>query len=150
MDKGQVALDLFNNGYNCAQAVVLAFKDELSLDEKTLLSLSSSFGGGISRLREVCGCVSAIGIVMGLLKGNYDVNDVNAKANHYKLIQDLALKFKKEFNTYNCAELLNIKKGVDSYVPSVRDKSYYESRPCGKFIYFAANLIEKELNNGKD
>ena len=151
MSKGQVALQLFNSGYNCAQAVVLAFKDELNLDEKTLSSISSSFGGGISRLREVCGCVSAMAMILGLLYGDYNVNDVNEKAAHYALIQKLSLKFKEEFNTINCAELLNKVKGVEDPTPSVRNETYYASRPCGKFIYYMAELIEKEIEeHGKN
>lgn len=146
MSKGEIALNLFNNGYNCAQAVVLTFKEELNLDEKSLTLLSSSFGGGISRLREVCGCISAMAMVLGLLYGDYDINDVNQKANHYALIQSLALKFKEEFKSINCAELLNKVKGIENPTPSVRDDAYYKSRPCGKYIKFMADLIERKIN----
>ena len=85
MSKGDIALKLFNDGYNCAQAIVLSFKDELDLDEKTLKSLSSSFGGGISRLREVCGCISAMAMILGYLYGDYDINDISQKANNKSL-----------------------------------------------------------------
>ena len=146
MNKGEIALNLFNNGYNCAQAVVLAFKEELNLDEKTLKALSSSFGGGISRLREVCGCISAMAMVMGLLYGDYDINDVIQKGNHYALIQKLALKFKEEFKSINCAELLNKTKQIESPLPSVRNEFYYANRPCGKYIKYMAELIEKEIS----
>ena len=147
MSSGQKALDLFNSGYNCSQAVVLAFKDKLNLPEQTLIAMSSSFGGGISRLREVCGCISSMALILGILYGNYDVNNVQEKANHYGLIQKLALKFKEKFNTYNCAELLGKLKEVESPTPSVRNEAYYSSRPCGKFIYYMAELIEKEIEN---
>ena len=110
MDRGTIAKELFENGYNCSQAIVLAFKDLLDIKDEDLKAISSSFGGGISRLREVCGCISGMAIVFGYLYGNYDVNDNDAKANHYKLIQKLSLEFKEKFNTYNCAELLNIKR----------------------------------------
>ena len=86
----------FKNGYNCAQSVCLAFVDKLNLDEKTILKLSSSFGGGMGRLREVCGAVSAMFIIAGILKGYDASNDDALKANHYKLIQDLAQKFKNK------------------------------------------------------
>ena len=145
MSKGDLALNLFNSGYNCAQAVVLAFKDELNLDEKTLKSISSSFGGGISRLREVCGCISAMAMVLGLLYGDYDINDVSQKGNHYSLVQSVALKFKEEYKSINCAELLNKKQGIESPIPSVRTKTYYQERPCGKYIKFMADLLEKEI-----
>ena len=147
MGKVELALNLFNNGYNCAQAVVLAFKDELNLDEKTLKSISSSFGGGISRLREVCGCISAMAMVLGLFYGDYDINDVNQKGNHYSLVQSVALKFKDEFKSINCAELLNKVKGIESPIPSVRTDTYYKERPCGKYIKFMADLLEKEIAN---
>ena len=147
MSKGDLALNLFNSGYNCAQAVVLAFKEELNLDEKTLKSISSSFGGGISRLREVCGCISAMAMVLGLLYGDYDINDVSQKGNHYSLVQSVALKFKEEFKSINCAELLNKKQGIESPIPSVRTKTYYQERPCGKYIKFMADLLEKEIAN---
>ena len=145
MSKGDLALNLFNSGYNCAQAVVLAFKEELNLDEKTLKSISSSFGGGISRLREVCGCISAMAMVLGLLYGDYDITDVEQKGNHYALIQNVALKFKDEFNTINCAELLGKQRGIESPIPSERNDGYYKQRPCCKYIKFMADLLEKEI-----
>ena len=73
----QKAQELFCKGCNCAQAIVLAFKDKLDVDELTLKKVSSSFGGGVARLREVCGCVSGMAIVMGLIHGDYDVLDNN-------------------------------------------------------------------------
>ena len=150
MEKGKIAKQLFENGYNCSQAIVLAFKDELKLDETTLFSMSSSFGGGISRLREVCGCVSAMALVMGLLYGNYDPLDNEKKANHYKLIQELTMKFKDKFNSYNCATLLNKENKIDSYIPEIRNESYYSKRPFGKYIEYMANIIEKKINERKN
>ena len=147
MDRGTVAKELFENGYNCSQAIVLAFKDLLDIKEEDLKAISSSFGGGISRLREVCGCISGMAIVFGYLYGNYDVNNTDAKANHYKLIQKLSLEFKEKFNTYNCAELLNIKKEVSVPVPEKRSKEYYEARPCGKYIYYMAKLMQEYIEN---
>ena len=79
-------------------------KDLINIDEEDLKAMSSSFGGGISRLREVCGCISGMALVMGYLKGRY--NDDIGKAKHYQLIQELSLKFKEKFNSINCATLL--------------------------------------------
>ena len=145
MSKGDLALNLFNSGYNCAQAVVLAFKDELNLDEKTLKSISSSFGGGISRLREVCGCISGMALVIGYLKGRY--NNDEGKAKHYKLIQELTLKFKEKFNSINCATLLNIKNEISEPIPEKRSKEYYLKRPCGNYIYHMAKITQEYLEN---
>ena len=150
MEKGKMAKQLFENGYNCSQAIVLAFKDELNIEEKTLLSLSSSFGGGISRLREVCGCISGMAIVLGVLYGDYDPLDNNAKANHYQLIQKLSLKFKEKFSSYICADLLDKVKQVDSYIPEIRNKEYYANRPCGKYISYMADLIKQEIDERKN
>ena len=151
MKCSQKAKELFLNGYNCSQAVVLAFKDYLDVDEKSLEAIASSFGGGISRLREVCGCVSGMAIVMGLIYGNYDVNDNQLKAKHYDLVQKLALRFKEQTNSINCAELLNKVKQVEDPTPEIRNKEYYQKRPCSKYIKIMAEIIESELNNhGKD
>lgn len=147
MDKAKKAVELFESGYNCSQAIVLAFEDYLNVDRKTLQSLSSSFGGGISRLREVCGCVSGMAIVMGIIRGDYDVNDNDQKAKHYELIQKLALKFKEKTNSINCAELLNKVKEVENPTPEIRSKEYYEKRPCSKYIKIMAEIIESELSN---
>ncbi|MBQ8206463.1 MAG: C_GCAxxG_C_C family protein [Bacilli bacterium] len=147
MDKAKKAVELFESGYNCSQAIVLAFEDYLNVDRKTLQSLSSSFGGGISRLREVCGCVSGMAIIMGIIHGDYDVNDNDQKAKHYELIQKLALKFKEKTNSINCAELLDKVKEVESPTPEVRTKEYYEKRPCSKYIKIMAEIIESELSN---
>ena len=147
MDKAKKAVELFESGYNCSQAIVLAFEDYLNVDRKTLQSLSSSFGGGISRLREVCGCVSGMAIVMGIIHGDYDVNDNDQKAKHYELIQKLSLKFKEKTNSINCAELLNKVKEVDNPTPEIRSKEYYEKRPCSKYIKIMAEIIESEISN---
>lgn len=147
MDKAKKAVELFESGYNCSQAIVLAFEDYLKVDRKTLQSLSSSFGGGISRLREVCGCVSGMAIVMGIIHGDYDVNDNDQKAKHYELIQKLALKFNEKTNSINCAELLDKVKEVENPTPEIRSKEYYEKRPCSKYIKIMAEIIESELSN---
>lgn len=147
MDKAKKAVELFESGYNCSQAIVLAFEDYLNVDRKTLQSLSSSFDGGISRLREVCGCVSGMAIVMGIIHGDYDVNDNDQKAKHYELIQKLALKFEEKTNSINCAELLNKVKEVENPTPEIRSKEYYEKRPCSKYIKIMAEIIESELSN---
>ena len=90
------AMDYFSQGYNCAHSVVAAFNDKLNLDFETALKLSSSFGGGMGRLREVCGAVTGMFIVVGLLYGYDDAHDRKQKAEHYKLVQELAAKLKNK------------------------------------------------------
>lgn len=140
------AMEYFNQGYNCSQSVVAAFSDKLGIDLNTLLKLASSFGGGMGRLREVCGAVSGMFMVAGLLYGYSDQKDVKAKARHYSLIQDLALQFKEQSGSIICRELLGLEKGSDKPVPDERTKSYYAKRPCVQFVGMAAKIIEDLIN----
>ena len=146
MKCSQKAKELFLNGYNCSQAVVLAFKDYLDVDEKSLEAIASSFGGGISRLRETCGCISGMAIVLGLLNKTYDPLDNEAKSTHYANVQELALKFKEKMKSYICSDLLNIEKGPQSPIASIRDANYYHNRECAKFIEYMAELIEEKIS----
>lgn len=140
----KLACKNFKDGYNCAQSVLLAFSDKIALDKEKALMLTSSFGGGMGRLREVCGAVSAMFMIAGFLKGYTSPSDDIAKANHYKLIQDLAEEFKLAQGSIICRELLDLD-GKSSYIPSERTKEYYEDRPCENCIALAAEIIEKEL-----
>lgn len=149
MDRGKLAKELFNQGYNCAQAIVLAFQDKLNIEKKQLEALSSSFGGGVARLREICGCISGMGIVLGLMYGNYDKLDNDAKSNHYQRVQKLSFLFKDKMKSYICSDLLNQLKGPEVPVASIRNETYYNQRPCGKYIEYMANLIESEINSNE-
>ena len=143
----ELAVHNFKSGFNCAQSVFLTFAERYKLDSETALRLSSSFGGGMGRLREVCGAVSAMFMIAGLEKGYSEPNNFELKSKHYKLIQKLAGEFKKEFGTIICRELLNLPEGADDPIPSIRTQEYYQSRPCEKFIAYAARIIETELLN---
>ena len=141
------AANNFKSGYNCAQAVFLAFTKDFGLDKETALKLSSSFGGGMGRLREVCGAVSSIFAIAGLKLGYTSPNDDEAKAKHYELIQALAEKFKSKYGTIICRELLELPEGSDSPIPSKRTEEYYQTRPCEAFIRYAAEIIENNILN---
>ena len=140
------ACDKFLSGCNCAQAVLCAFADKAGLDEKTAMKLASSFGGGMGRLREVCGAVSAMFMLAGLLRGYETAGDDIGKARQYQLIQDLAEKFRQEHETIICRELLGLDAN-DNPVPSKRTPEYYASRPCLNFIRTAAEITEQNLLN---
>lgn len=144
-DYSNIAVSNFKQGYNCAQAVFLTFAQECGLDKETALRLSSSFGGGMGRLREVCGAVSAMFAIAGLKKGYTSPNDDVVKQAHYELVQQLAENFKSEFGTIICRELLELPEGTDSPTPSKRTEEYYANRPCEDFIRKAAQIIEKSL-----
>ena len=139
------AANNFREGYNCAQSVLLAFANKVGLENKEALRLASSFGGGMGRLREVCGAVSAMFMIAGILKGYTEPNNDVVKANHYKLIQDLAAEFKSKHGTIICRELLDLDGTEFSPIPSARTDEYYKERPCEEFIKCAAEIIEEEL-----
>ena len=139
------AVNSFRNGYNCAQSVLLTFAGKIGLTYDEALRLASSFGGGMGRLREVCGAVSAMFMIAGFLKGYTEPDNDIAKANHYKLIQDLATEFKSKYGTIICRELLGLDGTEFSPVPSVRTDEYYKERPCEAFIRCAAMIVEEEL-----
>ena len=139
-------MNAFRSGYNCAQAVVLAFKDELELDEKTLLMLASSFGGGMGRLREVCGAVTGMFIVAGLKYGYLSPDDGKGKAVHYERIQALAADFREKNGSIVCRELLGLEVKRDNPVPEERTPAYYKKRPCVELVGDAAEIIAKYIS----
>ena len=135
------AVQNFLDGYNCAQSVFLAFAPDLGLTDEMALRLSSSFGGGMGRLREVCGAVSGMLMAAGALYGYTSPTDDTAKAAHYALVQDLAGQFRSQHNTIICRELLD-RKGPESPVPEARTAAYYAQRPCAAFVGTAARILE--------
>lgn len=136
---------LFENGYNCAQALLLAFAPDAGLDEKTAAALASSFGGGMGRLREVCGALTASFMVLGLVYGGYPPNDRQAKAEHYRRVQELAAAFREANGSLLCRELLGRPDGPDYFVPDARTKEYYAGRPCADIIVQAAGILADYL-----
>ncbi len=137
------ARELFLTGYNCAQAVFAAFPDVTGMEESAALKLSSPLGGGVGRLREVCGAVSAMTLVLGAKKGN-DAPDAAAKAAVYEQTQALVHEFQAQNGSYLCRELLNIVPN-GSPAPDERTAEYYKARPCLRLVESAAALVAKTL-----
>lgn len=140
------AVELFKEGYNCSQAVLLAFSDKYTMEQKQVAKLASSFGGGMGRLREVCGTVSGMFMVAGLLYGYDDPKAREEKTEHYKRIQYLAKKFEEEQGSIICRELLGLDVKRQTYVPEKRTENYYKKRPCVELVAFAAGLLEEYIN----
>ncbi|MBE6653831.1 MAG: C_GCAxxG_C_C family protein [Ruminococcaceae bacterium] len=145
MTHREKAIENFYKGYNCAQSVFLAFCDVTGFDEETALRISSSFGGGMGRLREVCGACSAMFMVAGLVCGYTDISTDEPKKEHYARIQALAAKFKEKHSTIICRELLSSLAPDTDPTPSARTEQYYKTRPCAKFIGDAADIIDGML-----
>ena len=144
MTRGEKAEQYFKQGYNCAQAVILAYSDLIGGDTEAYLRLASSFGGGIGRLREACGAFTGSCMVAGLLKG-YDDNNGVSKAEHYALIQRLAAKNKEINGSIICRELLAGTIKLSSDDPSVRTAEYVRKRPCAELCKIAADVLAEEL-----
>jgi len=140
------ARENFRNGYNCSQAVLLACCEKLGMDQETAAAISSSFGGGIGRLREVCGAISGACMAIGLRYGNYDVNDNEAKAEHYRRIQAMVEPFRLEMGSIICRELLQLAENAPTPPkPEQRTQQYYKTRPCEEFVACAARILETML-----
>ncbi len=144
-DRVEKARALFRSGYNCAQAVFCAFAEELGIDETTALKLSSSFGGGVGRLREVCGAFSGFAMVAGLVNGYDDPNDPEAKKAHYALIQQKAAEFQKLHGSVVCREILKDTNASMTGDPEARTPEYYAARPCERCVIDGAILAEETL-----
>ena len=147
IDHGERAKALFLEGYNCAQAVLCAFTDVTGLDMDTSARLASSFGGGLARLREVCGTVSAAAMVLGMARGYADPKDPQAKKAHYERVRDFAARFREAEGSIVCRELLarakvNPAPGGD---PAARTAEYYQKRPCPELARQAAHIVDMML-----
>ena len=143
--KAEKAKELFEEGYNCSQAVIGAFCEELGVDFETAMKLSSSFGGGMGRMREVCGAVSGLFMAAGLKYGYNLPEDTVSKAAHYKLIQELAESFKEKNGSIICRELLGENAIDGTHIPEKRTDTYYKKRPCSELVKDAALIFEEML-----
>lgn len=145
MTRKELATYYFYQGYNCSQSIVLAFKDLLDTDEETLSKIACSFGGGMGRLREVCGSVSGMFMVIGLLYGYSGPEKGDVKADHYARVQELARRFEEKHGSIVCRELLGLSVKHDSPVPEARSEKYYQKRPCPEIIGSAAEILEEYI-----
>ena len=144
--RGERAKNLFLQGYTCAQAVVLAFEDMTGLDRATAAKLASGFGGGMGRMREVCGAVSGMFMVYDLMCGYSEPGDMESKKRVYADIRELAERFKAQSGgSIVCRELLA---GVETTAggdPEQRTAEYYSKRPCPSLVALAADMLDEFL-----
>lgn len=158
------AVNLFLEGYNCSQSVFVAFADLYGLDRETALKLSASFGGGMGRMREVCGTVSGMLMVAGMETGAVEGKDIQGKKRNYDIVQALAGEFRKRNGSIYCKELLGlVPKAADMEKdaraedvpsqtvaftdtrPEERTEEYYKKRPCLALIQDAVDILETVL-----
>lgn len=153
----EMAIEQFKQGYGCAQAVFVTFADVCGMDRDTALRLTSSLGGGMGRMREVCGTVSAMALVAGMMTGSTKPKDVEAKKHTYDMVQKLAGEFREKNGSIVCKELLGLVKpnengtlqaaAFQDTTPEPRTEQYYKKRPCIELVGCAAEILEKNFLN---
>ena len=142
------AEELFMQGFNCSQAVVAAFADVYGYTEEQALKMSAGFGAGIGRMRMSCGAFNGMVLLAGLDCGSTTPGDREGKSYNYKVVQELAARFKEEHGTLICSELLKLKKDAPlSHEASERTAEYYKTRPCVNQIISAAKIYAEYLES---
>ena len=142
------AVENFMAGYGCCQSVVAAFADMYGLNDTMAKKIAAGFGGGVGRLRMMCGAVSGIVMLVGLDCGQTEGSDREGKSACYKVVQELLAESKEENGSLICAEILGIKgyeKAKSSYVASARTAEYYKTRPCAAKVESAARIFANYL-----
>lgn len=145
-ERVEQAVRNFESGFNCAQSVFLAYSDIFELDLETAKKMSVSFGGGIGRMREVCGTVSAMAMLAGFKYPVVDPTDQEARTRNYGMVQKMANLFKDKHQTIICRELLPPEDAATTTpAPSVRTSQYYQKRPCSQYVAEAARIAGQML-----
>jgi C_GCAxxG_C_C family probable redox protein len=144
-NRPQRAKENFEQGYNCCQSVFLAYAEDIGLTDETALKIASSFGGGMGKLREVCGALTGAFMVAGIKKGYVSPDADDEKQAHYRLIQELAESFRQKNGSILCRDLIGEEYTPGDAKPGKRTQAYYDSRPCAGFIEDAVCLLEEQL-----
>ena len=142
------ARNYFLEGYNCAQAGVMAFDDVMAMDVSALARLAAPFGGGMGRMREVCGTVSGMTMVAGAIAPSADPKNLEERKNNYALVQTFAESFRRENGDIVCRRLLGLEPIVErneTAMPSERTAEYYKKRPCVEYVACAARIVAEYL-----
>ena len=142
-ERAERARKYFTSGYNCAQSVFLAYRDITAIDEELAATISAPFGGGMGRLREVCGAVSGMTMVAGFIAPNPLPNDNENKKHCYATAE----KFRAENSSIVCRELLGLAQQKDDPTPSPRTGEYYKRRPCAEYVAIAARIVGEKINS---
>lgn len=147
-ERAERARELFHEGYNCCQSVLLAYADVYGLEEELAKKLSCSFGGGMGRMREVCGTCSAMFMLAGMELPSTIPGDAQSKMENYALVQELAEDFKKETGSIICRDMLKLNGNThEGPIPEPRTDDYYKRRPCSELVYLAAEIYGNKINN---
>ena len=146
MTHSEKAVELFNQGYNCSQAVFGAFAEDVGLPEDVALKISTPFGGGVGRMREICGACSGMLMALGMREGYATPETGPAKAAHYETVRQLLAAFADENGSFICREIL--KTAETGGTPAPRTAAYYHERPCVRCVRTAAEILDRYLTKG--
>ena len=148
-ERAQRAGEYFKAGYNCAQAVVMAYNDIMGMDLEMVAKLAAPFGGGMGRMREVCGTVSGMTMLAGYIQPSADPKNLDERKNNYALVQHFAEQFRNENGDIVCRRLLGLEPMAErneTAMPSERTPEYYKKRPCSEYVECAARIVGEYLN----
>lgn len=145
-ERADRAYNYFMEGFTCAQSLFVSFADIFSFDEETALKLSAGLGGGVGRMREVCGVVTSASLILGMMYGATKGDDKESKAYTYEKVREFSDKFKAIEGTILCRELLGLDEAEESHIPQERTPEYYASRPCPRITREAAEILEEMVN----
>ncbi len=149
-ERTEKAAALFKAGCTCSQAVVVAYCDLYDLDAKTAMKIACGLGGGVGRLREVCGAVSGMALLAGLKYGNETPEGADAKKKTYEVVQAMANAFREQHGSIVCRQLLGIDLPENDPTPAARTDAYFQKRPCAHFVTGAAAIVERHLLQPSD
>lgn len=150
MSEKDRAVELFKEGYNCSQSVFVAFCHRFGLDEETAKKISAGLGGGLGRMREVCGAVSGATMVIGSICAGVDGKDSESKQKNYELVREFADRFKGKNGSIICRELLGLDVKMEkSAEPEKRTAEYYKKRPCVELVADAAEILEQLIKENE-
>ena len=149
-ERVEKARSLFRQGYNCSQSVFLAYSDLLGVEPTLAATLSGPLGGGMGRLREVCGAVSGMSLIAGFLAPCPDPTVRESKAATYALVQSFAERFRAENGSIVCRELLGLTCRKEEPVPAERTADYYRKRPCVELVACAARIVGEHLLRARE
>lgn len=150
-ERVKMAVQNFESGFNCAQSVFLAYSDVFELEPNMAKMMSVSFGGGVGRMREICGTVSAMAMLAGFKYPVLDQTNQEARTKNYGIVQKMADRFKEKHGTIVCRSLLPAAEAAQTApAPSERNAAYYAKRPCSKYVGDAARIAGQMLKNELD
>lgn len=143
MKKYEEVITKFQEGLNCSQVVLLAFAEELGIDDASVLKIACGFGGGMGH-GEVCGAVSGAIMALGLKYGQWDILDIASKLKTNEVVKEFVAEFKSLNNSITCRDLLGCDLNTDSGKNYAIEKQLFLNT-CPKLIKDSIDILGKLL-----